>query len=149
MDRVDRGSGSGRPALSRLTGSDTGKPEEKLKNELNRQLRNLVYPGFLNGTPWERLQHVPRYLKGMILRLDKYSGNPERDMRHAAVIAGFWQQYERRLEKHRKTGIDDSALTEFRWQVEELRVSLFAQELKTPYPVSVKRLQKLWEEVAA
>ena len=70
-------------------------------------------------------------------------------MRHAAVIAGFWQQYERRLEKHRKAGIDDPTLTEFRWQIEELRISLFAQELKTPYPVSVKRLQKLWEEVAA
>ena len=149
MDRVDRGSGSGRPAPLRAPANDPGKPEEKLKNELNRQLRNLVYPGFLNGTLWERLQHVPRYLKGMDLRLDKYPGNPERDMRHAAVIAGFWQQYERRLEKHRKAGIDDPTLTEFRWQIEELRISLFAQELKTPYPVSVKRLQKLWEEVAA
>jgi ATP-dependent helicase HrpA len=148
-DSIDRGSGSGRPAPSRPAGSDGGKPEEKLKNELSRQLRNLVYPGFLNETPWERLQHVPRYLKGMILRLDKYPGNPERDMRHSAVIAGLWQQYERRVEKHRKAGIDDPALTEFRWQIEELRVSLFAQELKTPYPVSVKRLQKLWEEVAA
>ena len=120
-----------------------------MREELNRQLRNLVYPGFLNETLWERLQHVPRYLKGMDLRLDKYPGNPERDMRHAAIIAGFWQQYERRLEKHRKAGIDDPALTEFRWQIEELRISLFAQELKTPHPVSVKRLQKLWEEVAA
>jgi ATP-dependent helicase HrpA len=132
-----------------LKGSDSIKQEEKLKNELNRQLRNLVYPGFLNEAPWERLQHVPRYLKGMILRLDKYAGNPGRDMRHATVIAGFWQQYERRVEKHRKAGIDDPTLTEFRWQIEELRISLFAQELKTPYPVSAKRLQKLWEEVGA
>ena len=85
----------------------------------------------------------------MILRLDKYPSNPERDMRHGAVIAGLWQQYEQRLEKHRKAGIDDAASREFRWQIEELRISLFAQELKTPYPVSAKRLQKLWEEVAA
>ena len=112
------------------------------------QLRNLIYPGFLSATPWERLQHLPRYLKGMILRLDKYGANPERDARHAATIAGLWNRYEQRLEKHRKAGTDDPKLVEFRWQIEELRISLFAQELKTPYPVSVKRLQKLWEEVS-
>ena len=138
-------SAAGRSARSKSPADDV----EKLKNELNKQLRSLIYSGFLSATPWERLQHLPRYLNGMIHRLDKYPGNPERDMRHAAVIAGLWQQYERRLEKHRKAGIDDSGLAEFRWQIEELRISLFAQELKTPYPVSVKRLQKLWEEVAA
>ena len=137
-------SAAGRSARSKSPADDV----EKLKNELNKQLRSLIYSGFLSATPWERLQHLPRYLNGMIHRLDKYPGNPERDMRHAAVIAGLWQQYERRLEKHRKAGIDDSGLAEFRWQIEELRISLFAQELKTPYPVSVKRLQKLWEEVA-
>ncbi|HTJ54115.1 MAG TPA: ATP-dependent RNA helicase HrpA, partial [Nitrosospira sp.] len=138
-------SGAGRSARSKSPADDV----EKLKNELNKQLRSLIYSGFLSATPWERLQHLPRYLKGMIHRLDKYPGNPERDMRHGALIAGLWQQYERRLEKHRKAGIEDSGLAEFRWQIEELRISLFAQELKTPYPVSVKRLQKLWEEVAA
>ena len=138
-------SGMGKSARSKSPADDV----EKLKNELNKQLRSLIYSGFLSATPWERLQYLPRYLKGMIHRLDKYPGNPERDMRHGAVIAGLWQQYEWRLEKHRKAGIDDSGLAEFRWQIEELRISLFAQELKTPYPVSVKRLQKLWEEVAA
>jgi ATP-dependent helicase HrpA len=140
---VDRGSRTGKLAPPSSFANDAG----KLKDELDKQLRNLIYPGFLSATPWERLQHVPRYLKGMILRLDKYPGNPERDIRQSAVIAGLWQQYERRVEKHRKAGIDDPVLTEFRWQIEELRISLFAQELKTPYPVSVKRLQKLWEEV--
>jgi len=141
---MDRGNATGKTSAASLS-NDAG----KLKTELNKQLRNLIYPGFLSGTPWERLQHLTRYLKGMILRLDKYPGNPERDARHGYIIAGLWQQYERRLEKHRKAGIDDPALTEFRWQIEELRISLFAQELKTPYPVSAKRLQKLWEEVAA
>jgi len=119
----------------------------KLKNELEQQLHHLVYPGFLSATPWEQLQHLPRYIKGMSLRLDKYGGNPERDMRHGAVIAGFWNRYAQRLQQHKKTGISDPALAGFRWQIEELRVSLFAQELKTPYPVSAKRLQKLWEEI--
>lgn len=117
--------------------------------QLHAQLKKLVYPGFLKRTPRDRLQHLPRYLKAMVLRLDKYPGNPERDQRHAAAIAGLWRQYEQRLEKHHKAGLDDPALAEFRWQIEELRVSLFAQELKTPCPVSIKRLQKLWESVSA
>jgi ATP-dependent helicase HrpA len=134
----------GRPYFAGPTGGSG-----RLKGELAVQLRNLIYPGFLSATPWERLHHLPRYLKGMVLRLDKYPGNPERDGRHGPVIAGLWNQYEQRLEKHRKAGTSDPKLTEFRWQIEELRISLFAQELKTPYPVSVKRLQKLWQEVSA
>ena len=117
-----------------------------MKAELNGQLRKLVYPGFLEATPWEKLQHLPRYLKGMVLRMDKYSGNPERDQRHASAIAGLWQQYEQRLEKHGKAGISDSILGEFRWQIEELCISLFAQELKTPTPISVKRLRNCREK---
>ncbi|MEO7465306.1 MAG: DUF3418 domain-containing protein, partial [Nitrosospira sp.] len=123
----------------------------KLKGEfcaqLHMQLNELVYPGFLSATPWEQLQHLPRYVKGMILRVDKYVGNPERDARSSSVIAELWKQYEQRLQKHHKAGVDDPCLSDFRWQIEELRISLFAQELKTPSPVSTKRLQKLWEEV--
>ncbi|SDH90393.1 ATP-dependent RNA helicase HrpA [Nitrosomonas sp. Nm132] len=119
----------------------------RLKNELNDQLNNLIYPGFLHATTWDRLPHLTRYLKGMVLRLDKYAGNPSRDGQHAASIAALWNQYLQRLEKHHKAGIIDPNLIEFRWQIEELRISLFAQELKTPYPVSVKRLQKFWETV--
>lgn len=119
----------------------------RLKNELNDQLGHLIYPGFLNATAWERLPHLTRYLKGMVMRFDKYPTNPSRDGQHAASIAILWNQYLQRLEKHRKAGVSDPNLTEFRWQIEELRISLFAQELKTPYPVSVKRLQKFWETV--
>jgi ATP-dependent helicase HrpA len=119
----------------------------KLKKELEQQLHHLVYPGFLSSTPWDQLQHLPRYIKGMALRLDKYGGDPERDMRHGSVVSGFWNQYAQRLQKHRKAGISDPTLAGFRWQIEELCISLFAQELKTPHPVSAKRLHKLWEEI--
>jgi ATP-dependent helicase HrpA len=129
--------------------STAGSATPKLKDKLTAQLHSLVYPGFLNATPWEQLPHLPRYLKGMVLRLEKYAANPERDARHGAVIAGLWNQYEQRMEKHLKAGIHDPALAGFRWQIEELRISLFAQELKTPYPVSAKRLQKSWEEISA
>ena len=120
---------------------------ERVKSELKEQLDHLLYPGFLGATDWKRLQQLPRYLKGMALRLEKLAANPDRDQRISAEIAPFWQQYLQRFEKHQKTGVHDDNLEEFRWQIEELRVSLFAQELKTPAPVSPKRLQKLWESV--
>ena len=112
------------------------------------QLQRLVYRGFLSATPWDRLQHIPRYLKAIAVRLDKVAANPERDSAHAAAIAGLWKLYEERSAKPGKSGADDAALEDFRWQLEELRVSLFAQELKTPLPVSVKRLRKLWDALA-
>ena len=103
---------------------------------------------FLSATPWAQLQHLPRYLKGMQLRLDKYGANPERDDRHAIEIAALWKQYAEREEKLRKAGLGDARLEDFRWQIEELRISLFAQELKTPMPVSVKRLKKMWDALS-
>ena len=85
----------------------------------------------------------------MSLRAEKFSNNPDRDEINSREVNALWQHYLQRLEKHRKIGLMDENLEEFRWQIEELRISLFAQELKTPYPVSVKRLQKLWEHVRA
>lgn len=118
-----------------------------LKKDLEEQLRHLIYPGFLSATRWQYLQHIPRYLKGMILRLDKYNKNPERDQEQTKIITTLWNQYMQRLNKHHQAGITDPNLETFRWQIEELRISLFSQELKTPMPVSEKRLQKLWESV--
>ena len=106
----------------------------------------LVYPGFLARTPWERLEHLPRYLKGYALRLQKYRAGAERDQKHAATVQALWQQYEARAKADHDAGRRDPKLEEFRWLLEELRVSLFAQELRTPLPVSAKRLHKFWDE---
>ncbi|WP_287718987.1 DUF3418 domain-containing protein, partial [Nitrosomonas sp.] len=118
-----------------------------LKKDMEEQLHHLIYPGFLSRTRWQYLQHLPRYLKGMLLRLDKYNKNPARDQEQTEIITALWNQYIQRLNKHRQAGVMDLNLEMFRWQIEELRISLFSQELKTPAPVSVKRLQKLWESV--
>jgi ATP-dependent helicase HrpA len=115
--------------------------------DVRAQLARLVYKGFLSSTPWERLHDLSRYLKAAQVRLDKYPKDPERDAKHAASIAGMWKRYEERAVKLKKAGESDPRLEEFRWRLEELRVSLFAQELKTPYPVSFKRLDKLWAEI--
>ena len=130
-------------ALSAAKGNVT-----RAANDIRVQLQRLIYKGFFGATPWPQLVHLQRYLKAMQLRLQKYPDNPERDAKHAAGIAELWGRYEKRLEQQKKSGAVDPRLAEFRWQIEELRVSLYAQELKTPYPVSYKRLDKLWAAMA-
>jgi ATP-dependent helicase HrpA len=76
--------------------------------------------------------------------MDKYAANTERELKHAAAVAAIWARYEQRMEKQNRAVAVEPRLEEFRWHIEELRVSLFAQELKTPYPVSVKRLDRIW-----
>jgi len=106
----------------------------------------LVFAGFLSRTPWERLENLPRYLRGYALRLQKYGANAERDQKHAHTIQTLWANYEARRKADEEAGRRDAKLEEFRWLIEELRVGLFAQELRTPFPVSAKRLQKFWDE---
>jgi len=88
------------------------------------------------------LQHLPRYLKAITLRLDKLRGDPARDAQRLAELRPQEQRYWR-LVAERK-GAMDERMQEFRWLLEELRVSFFAQELRTPQPVSIKRLDKAW-----
>ena len=112
---------------------------------MREQLDDLVFQGFLQHITWVHLQHYPRYLAALRLRLDK--------LRHAAARDGQWQrelqplvdEWQERDRQARRTGLVDPRLQEIRWMLEELRVSRFAQELKTPYPVSVKRVRQRWE----
>jgi ATP-dependent helicase HrpA len=118
----------------------------RVVQEVKGQRERLVYPGFLARTPWERLEHLPRYLRGYALRLQKYRAGAERDQKHAPTVQALWNNYEARLKADRDAGRHDGKLEDFRWLIEELRISLFAQELRTPLPVSAKRLQKFWDE---
>jgi ATP-dependent helicase HrpA len=115
--------------------------------EVREQLARLLSAGWLARTPWERLQHLPRYLKAASLRLDKLRTDPARDARIAAEIAALEQPYRRESAARARQGAANGELAQFGWLLEELRVSMFAQELRTPVPVSVKRLAKLWETV--
>jgi len=118
----------------------------RVAHEVKAQRDRLVYPGFFARTPWDRLEHVPRYLRGYALRLRKYRSNPERDARHAASVQALWDDYEARAAADREADRRNPKLEEFRWLIEELRISLFAQELRTPFPVSAKRLAKFRDE---
>ena len=113
--------------------------------EIEEQLARLLPKNFIAATAWERLQHFPRYLKAVALRLEKLRADPSRDARWSAEFNPLWQTWLREDLKQRKQGVADAQLDQFRWLLEELRVSLYAQELRTPVPVSVKRLQKMWQ----
>ncbi|HFB4635930.1 TPA: DUF3418 domain-containing protein [Neisseria gonorrhoeae] len=117
-----------------------------LTHLLRLRLQTLLAPGFATRTPWAQWPRLPIYLKAMTLRLEKYSSNPARDAAREADIQELEQMWQEKTDGLAKQGQPVSdGLAAFKWMIEELRVSLFAQELKTPYPVSVKRLLKMWE----
>lgn len=117
-----------------------------LTHLLRQRLQTLLAAGFATRTPWAQWPRLPIYLKAMTLRLEKYSGNPARDAAREADIQELEQMWQEKIDSLVKQGLPVSDdLAAFKWMIEELRVSLFAQELKTPYPVSVKRLLKEWE----
>ncbi|MFM0416257.1 ATP-dependent RNA helicase HrpA [Paraburkholderia aromaticivorans] len=113
--------------------------------DLHNQLDGLIGKRFVVDTPYTQLAHFPRYLKGIALRIDKLKADPARDARQFAEFQPLLQNYQRAVAQ--RGGVLDPRLSEFRWLLEELRISLFAQELRTPMPVSVKRLHKVWESM--
>ncbi|MBI2754897.1 MAG: ATP-dependent RNA helicase HrpA [Betaproteobacteria bacterium] len=115
--------------------------------EVRQQCARLLAPKWLARTPWERLRHLPRYLTAAVLRLERLRADPARDRQRAAELAPLEQSYRRELAARAKLGAVTPELEQFGWLLEELRVSLFAQELKTPVPVSAKRLAKLWQSM--
>ncbi|MFZ3124589.1 MAG: DUF3418 domain-containing protein, partial [Acidovorax sp.] len=113
--------------------------------DAQQQLQRLMPRNFLAAAPWAQLAHYARYLKAITLRLEKYRADPARDAARLAELRPQEQRYWR-LVAERK-GQVDARMQELRWLLEELRVSFFAQELRTPQPVSVKRLDKLWAQI--
>ena len=143
--------------VARLAGSillEFGAATRKIKDTKNthdatadctQQLQRLMPKNFMAATPWPQLQHCARYLKAITLRLDKYRADPARDAQRQTELKPQEQRYWR-LVSERK-GAQDARMLEFRWLLEELRVSFFAQELRTPQPVSIKRLEKAWGQL--
>jgi len=123
------------------------KPPREVAEDVAAQLQRLVGKRFLAETPWAQLQHLPRYLKAVVLRLDKLRADPARDAARMAELRPLEQRWLRRQAELR--GAAHARLDEYRWLLEELRVSLFAQELRTPQPVSSKRLEKVWAQIDA
>ena len=122
------------------------KPAKEVADDVAAQLQRLVPKRFLVQTPYAALQHLPRYLKAVSLRLDKLRAEPLRDAQRLAELRPLEQRWLRRLAELK--GASDPKMDDYRWLLEELRVSLFAQELRTPQPVSAKRLDKAWQQMS-
>ena len=121
------------------------RPPKDVQDDIAAQLQRLVPKRFVLETPWQQLQYLPRYLKAVTSRLDKLRADPARDAKLMAECKPLEQRWQRRVAELK--GVRDGRVEDFRWQLEELRVSLFAQELRTPQPVSVKRLDKVWQQI--
>jgi ATP-dependent helicase HrpA len=116
-----------------------------LYGDMNIQFQALIHKRFISQTPYDSLSHVPRYLQAMVMRIDKYKADPTRDNKLMVEMAPLMTLLQRKLQSLK--GAHDPGVEQFRWQLQELRVALFAQTLRTPFPVSVKRLQKVWESL--
>ena len=120
---------------------------QTLQQEVRDHLDTLVFSGFLQETPAVWLKHLPRYLRAIVLRLERRVFAPQKDTQKAKEILPFWQQYHLLAKKQATEKIQDPELQYYRWMLEEFRVSLFAQDLRTAMPVSPKRLEKQWQKV--
>ncbi len=122
--------------LSRLNANDP------LAKDINEQLDLMIYAGFIRNTPYQQLKAIPRYLKAVQYRLDKRDNTLQKVQEVSRYATRYWHDVEKKAKKDQVIPEQDP----FRWMLEELRVSLFAQQLKTAYPVSVKRMDKAWDE---
>jgi ATP-dependent helicase HrpA len=115
--------------------------------DIQAQLQGLIFPKFVAEIPYAQLVHLPRYLKAIALRIDKLRSNPSRDAQCQKDWESLARPWQKLLQGSKGSAsyamTEDPALQDFRWQLEELRVALYAQELKTPTPMSLKRLEKV------
>ncbi|MCK5477923.1 MAG: DUF3418 domain-containing protein, partial [Methylococcales bacterium] len=116
--------------------------QKEVADDVTEQLKLLIYSGFIRHTPYSQLKSIPRYLKAIEYRLDKQKD----DKQQMQTLNRYWKRYWAEVETKSKKEIVMPEQDKFRWDLEELRVSLFAQQLKTAYPISPKRLDKSWDE---
>ena len=122
------------------------KSHKEAYDDIRQQLNDLIYKGFLSRVEYATLQHYPRYLRAVQLRIDKLKNDPRRDQQLMQDVQLLQTKYQRRLAQLK--GVHDQQMDEFANLLQELRVALFAQELRTPMPVSVKRLERAWQSMS-
>ena len=122
--------------LKRLNSNDP------MAQDINQQLDFMIYAGFIRNTPYQQLNAIPRYLKALQYRLEKFDNNVQKIQEVSRYATRYWNEVEKKIKKDKVIPEQDP----FRWMLEEFRVSLFAQQLKTAYPISVKRMDKAWDD---
>jgi len=117
--------------------------------DIRQQLKGLVHPGFVTEAGWKQLHHLPRYLRGIVHRLDRVAGNLGRDRQLTAQIQEIEAEYRELRAEFPPLSAAADGLAEIRWMIEELRINLFAQTLGTAYPISDKRIYKAMDQLPA
>jgi ATP-dependent helicase HrpA len=117
--------------------------------DIRQQLKGLVHTGFVTDTGWRQLHHLPRYLRGIVHRLDRLGGNLARDRQLTAQLHEIESEYRELRADLPAGGPADEGLREIRWMIEELRINFFAQTLGTAYPISDKRIYKAMDQLPA
>ncbi len=116
--------------------------------DIQDQLDHLLPRHFILETRADDFEHLSRYLRGIEKRLEKIQSNPERDRQSRLQVQPFWDDYKQRSRQLEQQNRHSEQLLDFRWMIEEFRISLFAQEIRTRAPVSAKRLKKVWSEIS-
>ena len=139
------------PATSRGSRSGAASPTsprwQYAVDDIRAQLARLMDSQSFSRTPWDWLRRYPQYFRAICSRLENLPGNVPRDQENYEAFQSRWSLYEERAERHRSQGIVDPELIQFRWMLEEYRISLFAQKLGTAIPISPKRLDQQWAKV--
>ena len=128
---------------------DSAALPDDIANPICTQLSWLVFPGFVRAVPLSRLRHYARYLKGARVRIDRARNNPAGDRSKEARFAPYWERCRAALVAGKTTGAARTLLDQYRWMVEEFRISVFAPELRTAVTVSEKRLDALWDRLSS
>lgn len=130
--------------ISAILNDEYARLRPAVYEDMRSQLDDMVYDGFLQDLDPLRLQHYPRYLDAMQVRLQVIDKDPHRDADRMQQVSPYWEQYLELLQDGREY---DDAVDNYRWLIEEFRVSLFAQQLGTASKVSVKRLKQAWKKI--
>jgi len=120
-----------------------------VRDDVERQLQGLLQPGFLLDTPWQWFEQYPRYMKALAVRLERVAAQPGKDASHIESLQVLYAPLDAALQRDSDALLNNPELAQYRWMLEELRVSFFAQSLGTALPVSAKRLQEQWDKVEA
>lgn len=116
-------------------------------SDIKAQLSGLVYRGFVTDVGWQRLPDVLRYLQAIERRLEKLAKDVHRDRAQMLKVEQVQQAWQQLWHKVPEAQRDDDNVKNIRWMIEELRVSYFAQQLGTPYPISDKRVLQAMEQI--
>lgn len=116
-------------------------------SDIEEQMEYLIFGGFINDVPYNYLQQYPRYLDSVLKRIEKLNGGLKKDTQSTRVIQEHWNRIKKLVDNAYATDCFTTSLYEYRWMIEELRISMFTQEIKTKIPISVKRMDKTWDKL--